>query len=353
MGYCAILIPQEKDKKEEKDQSTFEKIKGKLMSGVTEGGLSFDNATTVLGNATDLIMENSDELFNKFSGVALTQLLAKGQTTNETAIGYLTQGLPNALGLTSVSMGFQSVDQMITALKSKNGVNVQQFFKGLTGAGSSLMSFFSGQKTRENVEGFDVIEVDAVISDARTYSAETPDRRVQSGQTYQEYVHNMPEVISLKCFLQNGRNYSSDEFEDIMLNLRRRKVAANIILGDTTKENYVLTFFNPIREAMDGYQYSLEFKKIQVGTVSIIDLNAPIQKSLNIIKNELCPNDEKSEEESENGYKKALDFTIDTAKEIGSSAWDGFKDLFSLRSEEEQAELDKVVEDWNEGIVLE
>ena len=49
MGYCAILIPQEKDKKEEKEQSTFEKIKGKLMSGVTEGGLSFDNATTVLG----------------------------------------------------------------------------------------------------------------------------------------------------------------------------------------------------------------------------------------------------------------------------------------------------------------
>lgn len=106
-----------------------------------------------------------------------------------------------------------------------------------------------------------MIEVDAVISDARIYSAETPDRRVQSGQTYQEHVHNMPEVISLECFLQNGRNYSSDEFEDIMLNLRRRKVAVNIILGDTTKENYVLTFFNPIREAMDGYQYSLEFKK--------------------------------------------------------------------------------------------
>lgn len=352
MAYCAILIPQEKTKEEVKNQSTFEKIKGQLMSGVKDGGFSFDNATTVLGNAADLVMENSDELFNKFAGIGLTQLLSTGEISNETAIGYLTQGLPNALGLTSVSMGFQSVEQMITALQSKNGVNVQQFFSGLTGAGSSLINFFSGQKTREDVEGFDAVEIDAVVSDVRNYSSETPDRRVQSGQTYQEYIHNLPDILNLECYLQNGKTYSGDEFEDILLKLRNRKVPVRIILGDDIKDNYVLTFFKPERRAYDGYSHSLEFKKINVGTVSIIDLNTRIQENSKIIKNELHPDDGKGEEEKTNGYKEALDFTADTFKDIGSSAWDGFKDLFSLNSEEEKAELQKVVDDWNEGIVL-
>ena len=326
MGYCAILIPQKTQTQDKEDNSgLFSELTGKLMSGVSTGGLSFDNVTTVMKNTANLLIENADELTNKFSGIALTQLLTQGKITNETAFGYLTQGFPQALNQTAIAMGFQSVEQLKTALKSENGVNVQQFIKAFENAGTALSNFFLGQKTRENVEGFDVIEIDAVINDARTYSSETPDRRVQSGQTYQEYVHNMPDIISLECFLQNGRNYSSDEFEDIMLNLRDRKVAVNIILGDTTKENYVLTLFNPTREAMDGYQYSLEFKKIQVGTVQLVPLNISIATNIKTVANKLIPESTKTVEEVSNGYKKALDDTKETAKSWLSGITAGFK----------------------------
>ena len=324
MPYCAILIPQENTDKKEDNSSFVSDLSNSLMSGVTSGGLSFDNVTTVMKNTAKLIVDNADELTNKFSGIALTQLLTQGRISNETAFGYLTQGFPQALNQTAIAMGFQSVEQLKTALKSENGVNVQQFIKAFENAGTALSNFFTGQKTRENVEGFDVIEVDAVINDNRQYAAETPDRRVQSGQTYQEYIHNLPDILTLECFLQNGRNYSSDEFEDMLLNLRDRKIAVNIILGEITKENYVLTLFSPSREAMDGYQYSLEFKKIQVGTVQLVPLNISIATNIKTIQNKLIPNDTKTAAEVSNGYKKALDETKETAKSWLSGIAAGF-----------------------------
>lgn len=302
MGYCAILIPNNEEETEEKDVGLFESITGKLMSGVKTGGLSISNATTLLKNTANLIIENSDKLANKFSGIALTQLLVNGQITNETAFGYLTQGFPNALNQTAIAMGFQSVEQLKTALKSKNGVNVQQFISAFENAGNALLSFNENKKTRDNVEGFTVIEIDATLSDSRSYQAETPDRRVQSGQTYQEYLHNLPDIISLECVLQNNRQYSIDDFEDIMLNLRDSKKAFNIILGDETKENVVLTNFSPVRETWDGFQYSLELKKINVGSIFYGEIERNTSVSTSLVGNYLFKGDTKTDFEYNKGY---------------------------------------------------
>ena len=328
MGYCALLIPQLPKKKKEKDQGMFENIKGKLMSGVKEGGLNIENATTVMSNAADLVTDNFTDIATKFSGIGLTQLLTQGKITNDTAFGYLTQGLPKALGLTGIAAGFQDIEQFKTALKTGNGINVGSIFSALTNFGGELNDMFGFIDTKKDVEGFDIIELDAVLDDSRDYSSETPDRRVESGQTYQEFIHNMPDIITLQCVLQDGRRYTGDEFEDILLNLRNRKIAINVILGDVTKESYVLTNFAPVREAMGGYNYSLEFKKIQVGNVELVSLNiSSLLKTTatSVVNNALNPEDTKTVNEVSNGYAKALDETKEAAKSALSGIWAGIK----------------------------
>lgn len=326
MGYCALLIPQNTTRKEEKDAGFIQNLTGKLLSGVKSGGLNFENATTVLKNTASLVSESVDTIANKFSGIALTQLLKDGKITNDTAFDYLTQGFPKALGMASVAMGFQSVEQLKNSLK--NGINVQQFISSFQNFGGALSELTGLNETRKDVEGFDVIELDAVLDDSRNYSSETPDRRVESGQTYQEFIHNMPDMITLQCVLQDGRRYTGDEFEDILLNLRNRKIAINIILGDVTKESYVLTNFAPVREAMGGYNYSLEFKKIQVGNVELVSLNiSSFFKTTvtSVVSNALNPFDTKTVQEVSNGYAKALNETKESAKSALSGIWAGIK----------------------------
>ena len=325
MAYCAILIPQEQQEKQENNSESIWNFSDKLLSGVTNGGITFSNVTTVMKNTAKLIINNADELTSKFSVIALVQLLEQGKISNETAFGYLTQGFPQALGQTAIALGFQSVEQLKTALKSENGVNVQQFIKAFENAGTALVDFFSGQKTREDVEGYDVIEIDAVISDSRNYSAETPDRRVQSGQTFQEYVHNLPDMFSIDCYLQDNRNYSGDEFEDRLLNIRSRKIAVDVILGDIVKKTCVLTNFFPKRGAASGYPYSLEFKKIGIGAVQLIPLDIEIASNIKTVANKLIPESTKAAEEVSNGYKKALDDTLESGKKWLSSVAAGFR----------------------------
>lgn len=110
MPYGAILIPNDTKKNEGKTGdilSSVTNIKNKLTSGWKDGGLSIDNATTLFKNAANLITENKDAIMSKFCGIGLTQLLVNKQITNETALNYLKQGFPKALGMTSVAMGFQ------------------------------------------------------------------------------------------------------------------------------------------------------------------------------------------------------------------------------------------------------
>lgn len=320
MGYCALLLPQQIKETQETNENFVQSLGGKLLSGVKSGGLNFENATTILKNTASLIAENTDTLANKFSGIALAQLLTDGKISNDTAFDYLTQGFPKALNMTSIAMGFQSVEQLKNALKNENGVNVQQFISSFQNFGGALSEFISLNDTRRNVEGFDVVELDVVTNDSRNYSSETPDRRVESGQTYQEFIHNMPDLLTLDCILQDGRRYSGDEFEDILLNLRQRKVAINIVLGDVTKESYVLTNFTPNREAMGGYSYTLEFKKIQVGQVDVVslDISSLFSKSVTIVDNELLPDDTKTSGEVSNGWREALETSSDSLWNIAN-----------------------------------
>lgn len=322
MGYCALLVPQTVQSSKENKQGFIESLTGKLTSGLKSGGLNFTNATTLLKNTASLLSESSDTIANKFSGIALTQLLVDGKISNETALNYLKQGFPKALGQTSIALGFQSIDQLENALKSKNGVNVQQFISSFQNFGSALSEFTKLKSIRQEVEGYEVIGIDAVLSDNRSYQAETPDRRVEKGQTYQEYIHNMPDIFTLECVIQDGRNYTCNDFEDILLNLRNRKIAFDVVLGETTKKNVVLTNFSPMREGRGGFNYSLEFKKIDVGSVQLVSLNISnkLKSVVDSVKNELNPNDTKTSNEQSLGWIEKT--TQNLNKDI---SWDRLK----------------------------
>lgn len=274
MSYGAFLIPNNEPKKETNSDSFLDsvgKIKDKMMSGLKDGNLSFDNATTVLKNTADLISDNKDALKGKFCGIGLTQLLIDGKMTNKTALGYLTQGFPKALNQTAIAMGFQSVESLKTALQAENGVNVSTFITSFEHFGNALKEFNQKEEVRKNVEGFQVIEIDAVLSDSRSYNAETPDRRVQSGQSYQEYIHNLPNTFSIDCLLQNGKRYTPTDFESLILTIRDKKTPIDVILGDDRKRNCVITSFTPNRKDNDGLSYSVELKQIDVGNVDLIN----------------------------------------------------------------------------------
>ena len=94
MAYCAILIPQEQQEKQENNSESIWNFSDKLLSGVTNGGITFSNVTTLMKNTANLIINYADELTSKFSVIALVQLLEQGKISNETAFGYLTQGFP-------------------------------------------------------------------------------------------------------------------------------------------------------------------------------------------------------------------------------------------------------------------
>ena len=323
MGYCALLIPQDAISEKSNVGGFAQKVGGKLMSGLKSGGLSFSNATSVLKDTASLISEGVDTVANKFSGIALTQLLTQGKITSETALGYLTQGFPQALGMSSVAMGFQSVEQLKTALKSKNGVNVQQFIKSFQNFGKALSDVASFNNTKRNIEGYQVIEIDAVTDDDRDYSAETPDRRVESGQLFNEFAHNMPDIFTLNCVLQEGRNYTSDDFEGILLDVRKRKVPIDIILGDDTRKTFIITNFHPKRTATSGLRYSLELKHIAVGSVSLVSLSGGALSAIkNITENALNPKDTKT------GATKSLG--LQKSKPATEALKNDLKNLFSL-----------------------
>lgn len=317
MGYCALLIPQDITSPKKSIAGIAQKTCGKLMSGLKSGGLSFSNATSVLKDTANVISEGVDTLTSKFSGIALTQLLVDGKITSDTAFDYFTQGFPQALGMSSVAMGFQSVEQFKNAIKNGNGVNVQQVVKSFQNFGTALSNVAKMDNVRRNVEGFQVVEVDAVIKDERSFEAETPDRRVESGQTYQEFIHNLPKTFNLNCVLQENRNYSSDDFEGLLENIRDRKIAINVILGDDTKKSCVLTSFKPVREAKEGFEYSLSFKHITVGEVKLIALSSTaLSAAKGIVKNALNPSDTKTATPVSQGKKESKDVDSNLANSL-------------------------------------
>lgn len=217
---------------------------------------------TYMNDNRDKISGLMTTIGSKFSGIAVTQALINGKVTSREALDYLFMGFAPALGVQGSLMGYSGLNQMKEALFD-GSINVGAFVSGFTRTLKGATDL-KDMLTKKNVEiAPNVVEFDLTISHSESYQSETPDRRVQSGQSLNEYVHNMPETIEVQCALQEGKRYSKAEFRAILEYLRNRKETVQLVLGDEIFDSLILTNFNPNHDCTkSGMDYTLSFKKI-------------------------------------------------------------------------------------------
>ena len=213
---------------------------------------------------------------SKFSGVAVTQAIIDGKVSSQEALDYLFMGFAPALGVQGSLMGYSGLNQMKDAM-AQGTINVGSFVSGFARTLKGITDFKDMTANKKNKKSANVIEFDLTTSHSETYQSETPDRRVQNGQSLNEFIHNMPETIEVQCSLQDGRRYSKAEFRAILKYLRDRKETVQLVLGDELFDSLVLTNFNPSHDCTrSGMDYSLSFKKIYRNDITTTEVT--IQK---------------------------------------------------------------------------
>ena len=278
MTYAKIILPYNPtDQQVSTNPKDKLSLKGKLKSALNKAGSSIKNAVQnpgqTMGNLGKYMQQNSDALVNKFSGIAMTQLMIDGKITNKDALNYLFLGAAPALNQTYAALGYSGVEQMKSALSS-GSINVGAFVNGFTKTLKSVTDLKNKVKNIDSFTAKNVIELDVTYSHQEQYMSESGDRRVQEGMTWSEFIHNLPETFSLNCGIQDGKRYSVQEFKDTLKLLRLKKMPFSIEIDEELTENVVLQNFAPSREgATNGLEYVLEFKKVRVGTVETAEIS--------------------------------------------------------------------------------
>ena len=287
-SYGALLLPFEVTR-----EKVLQNVKGKqnLKNKITS---AFKNAPSNIKNAiqnptqtfktlSKYMTDNRNKISglmttigSKFSGVAVTQAIIDGKVSSQEALDYLFMGFAPALGVQGSLMGYSGLNQMKDAM-AQGTINVGSFVSGFARTLKGITDFKDMTANKKNKKSANVIEFDLTTSHSETYQSETPDRRVQNGQSLNEFIHNMPETIEVQCSLQDGRRYSKAEFRAILKYLRDRKETVQLVLGDELFDSLVLTNFNPSHDCTrSGMDYSLSFKKIYRNDITTTEVT--IQK---------------------------------------------------------------------------
>jgi len=270
MTYAAIQIDYDiNTKKILPDMKVEQPIMGKLTSALKSSGRILTNSTSTIKSLARYMQSVP---YNKLNVVALTQLLLNGGITNKDALDTLFLNYAVVFDKLAIAQGFASASQLKTAMSATNGINVANAITGFQGTLKAITDIKNNKLNKENLKNYKLIEFDATFNDNRTYQSETPDRRVESGQSLSEYIHNMPDVFSLDCQLQDGRRYNKNEFEETLKFIRKKKTTLTLVMGDDSQYSVVLQNFSPTRGINNGLAYSLEFKRITVGTIELVPI---------------------------------------------------------------------------------
>lgn len=262
--YAYIILPYIKVKNTQRNQKKEGFSIGSLMTSAKN--LYFTGKDGVFSQISKGVSQLEDTN-SKFSVIAMTQLMKDGRVSNQDALNYLCTGFANQLGMTAASMGYQTVDACVEAL-GNGTINGSQFLTNIGKFTSSL----SKEKQIENINGEQIIIIDSVLNEKiGERQIETAERRVESGQTLTEFLHNMPETFNLDCAFYEGENYTWSDFKEYMGYLIDKKIEVQLQLGDETYSHLVITQFTPTRDmATTGRMYQLSFKRISVGYVEAV-----------------------------------------------------------------------------------
>ena len=266
------LLEENKTKTNPKTKNTF---KGQLRSALNlspnesliKGALkspiqTFETLSEYMKDERSQMSKLTTVIGSKFSGIAVAQALANGKVTSKEALDYLFMGFAPALGVTGSLFGYSGLTQLKDAL-SNGSIDVGSFLNGFTRTLKGAVDLKDMLTRKKGRVGGDIIEFDLTISHNENYQSETPDRRVQSGQSLNEYIHNMPDGFDVQCALQEGKRYSKPEFRAIMKLIQKRKEVVSLILGNEMFDNLIITNFLPTNDcSKSGMDYTLSFKKI-------------------------------------------------------------------------------------------
>lgn len=288
MTFAKIILPYNYRKNEDKASSKDkQKLKGKLTSALKKGGTAvkntFQNPTAALNNLSKYMLEsdNVNKISNKFSGIALAQLLANGKVENKEALDYLFLGFASAMDKQYISLGYSSITQMKDAI-ANGTINVGSFLNGFTNIIKANKDYTDILKAKNEQKAQNVIELDITSNFREQYQSEAPDRRVQDGKSFSEVLHNMPEIFSLECGLQDGKRYSVSEFKEILTHLRDSKMVFSLYIDGEEYSNLVLQNFAPtVQGARSGIDYSLELKKVNIGSIELTPITIqPLRRQI-------------------------------------------------------------------------
>ena len=274
MTYAAIILPTNPKKFDvDTPSKSVQSLSGKLTSAMKAGGAAIKNAienpTETMKTLGKYMQDNSDKILNKFSGIAVAQLLATGKVTNQAALDYLFLGFAPAMDKVCLAMGYSGATQMKDAIANGTinvGAFVNGFCKTLKGVTDFKNELLSKQTTKEE----NAIEIDVTLNHGEQYQSETPDRRVQDGINYAEVLNNLSEVFSLDCGLQDGRRYSVADFKSRLTLLRNSKKVFSMRIGEDMVSSLTLLDFSPVVVGpRSGLDYTLQLKKINVGSIEL------------------------------------------------------------------------------------
>lgn len=271
MTYASIYIKPEKQKLPSVDNVKATTIQGQLKQ-------AFDNAKNNIKNfdlknfANNLTLEGVTDFTQKYAVAGLTKIINGEPITNQTMLDSLFNGFAPALDMTAVQTGFNSVMEMRNAIQSGN-INVANFVNGFDKALSTIIN--NKKKAIDYSYLGDEITIDMVVDIERQNIAETPDRRVQSGQVYNEYIHVLPKIISFNAKIKDGGTYNAVEYEKILDDVFTSKKPFTFRAGEMIFENYVFTSFIPANNFEQSLSFTAEIKKIDVGDILIEKVNIP------------------------------------------------------------------------------
>lgn len=280
MTYSAFYIKPEKNALKKPSAVATQGIKGQIEN-------AYKNAKNTLQNfdikqmAKNINLQNISAFTQKYGVAALTTIINQRPVTNQMMLDSLFNGIAPALGITAGQLGFNSLMEMKNAVQAAN-INVANFMQGLSNGLSIVADTKDGQADYSKYG--EEIPIDLTQQFGENHTMETPDRRVQNGQTYNEYYHVLPLVLNFSGVIKDNKNFTAHEFADKLKDLADSLKPFTFRAGEKVYENYVFTSFNPVRETENGITFDCEIKFIQGGDVEYVKVNIP-KKAASAITN--------------------------------------------------------------------
>jgi len=275
MTYAAFYIQPDKTAQKLPNALQTQGIKGQIEN-------AFKNAKNSLQNfdikqmAKNINLQNVTAFTQKYGVAGLTMIINQRPVTNQMMLDSLFNGIAPAMGITAGQLGYNSVMQMKAAAQAGT-INVASFMSGLSGALDAVTGGATGLIDYSKYG--EEIPIDLTTSFSENHTMETPDRRVQAGQTYNEYYHILPLTLPFSGVIKDNKNFTAHEFSDRLTEIADSLKPFTFRAGEKVYENYVFVNFQPRRETENGITFDAEIKYIESGDVEYVKVNIPRKAS--------------------------------------------------------------------------